>query len=194
MVFSKGEMRGRCDARKDRPLKEVRVAMCERESVSVSVRRGGEVASPAHEEENANGVTRVFCPSCGEEICGIKYNSVIYWKRPSGCEHVDVVRVGYDRDVRDVIRELEEAGGEILETARDGGYEVVIAHFDDDAETDGNNSVLDEIREREAEIRELCDYIKEHLNCPDCTTDDLINVAERIVTKLHVIRQLEEKL
>ena len=139
-------------------------------------------------------MTRVFCPSCGEEICGIKYNSVIYWKRPSGCEHVDVVRVGCDRDVRDVIRELEEAGGEILETARDGGYEVVIAHFDDDAETDGNNSVLDEIREREAEIRELCDYIKEHLNCPDCTTDDLINVAERIVTKLHVIRQLEEKL
>lgn len=55
-------------------------------------------------------------------------------------------------------------------------------------------TILDEIREREAEIRELCDYIKEHLNCIDCTTDDLINVAERIVTKLHVIRQLEEKL
>ena len=59
---------------------------------------------------------------------------------------------------------------------------------------EGNASVLDEIRQEEAEIRELCDYIKEHLNCIDCTTDDLINVAERIVTKLHVIRQLEEKL
>jgi len=59
---------------------------------------------------------------------------------------------------------------------------------------EGNASVLDEIRRKEAEIRELCDYIKEHLNCIDCTTDDLINVAERIVTKLHVIRQLEEKL
>lgn len=50
------------------------------------------------------------------------------------------------------------------------------------------------IRQKEAEIRELCDHIKEHLNCIDCTTDDLINVAERIVTKLFVIRQLEEKL
>ena len=59
---------------------------------------------------------------------------------------------------------------------------------------EGNASVLDEIRQEEAEIRGLCDYIKEHLNCIDCTTDDLINVAERIVTKLHVIRQLEEKL
>ncbi len=59
---------------------------------------------------------------------------------------------------------------------------------------EGDASVLDEIRREEAEIRELCDYIKEHLNCIDCTTDDLINVAERIVTKLHVIRQLEEKL
>ena len=155
---------------------------------------GGEVASPAYEEENV-GVVRVFCPSCGGEICGIKYNSVIYWKRL--CEHVDVVRVGCDRDVRDVIRELEEEGGEILETVRDGGYEVVIAHFDDtgtDAHEERNASVLDEIRREEAEIRELCDYIKEHLNCIDCTTDDLINVAERIVTKLHVIRQLEEKL
>jgi len=55
-------------------------------------------------------------------------------------------------------------------------------------------SVLDEIREREAEIRELCDYIKEHLNCLDCTTDDLINVAERIVTKLYCLKKLEEKL
>ena len=54
MVFSKREMGGRDDARKDRPLKEVCVAMCERESVSVSVRRGGEVASPAHEERNAS--------------------------------------------------------------------------------------------------------------------------------------------
>jgi len=169
--------------------------MCEHESVSG--RRGGEVASPAHEERNASGVVRVFCPSCGEEICGIKYNSVIYWKRPSGCGHTDVIRVGCDRDIRDVIRELEEEGGEILETARDGGYEVVIAHFDDtgtDAHEERNASVLDEIRREEAEIRELCDYIKEHLNCIDCTTDDLINVAERIVTKLHVIRQLEEKL
>jgi len=74
--------------------------------------------------------TRVFCPSCGAELCVIKYDSVICWKR-CGCEHVDVVRVGCDRDVRDVIRELEEEGGEILEVARDGGYEVVLAYFDD---------------------------------------------------------------
>jgi len=149
------------------------------------------------ENATSDDVMRVFCPICGREICGIKYNSVIYWKRPSGCEHVDVVRGGCDRDVRDVIRELEEGGGEILETARGGGYEVVIAHFDDtgtDAHEGGNASVLDEIRRKEAEIRELCDYIREHLNCIDCTTDNLINVAERIVTKLHVIRQLEEKL
>ena len=71
-----------------------------------------------------------------------------------------------------------ERGGEVASPAHEGG----------------NASVLDEIRREEAEIRELCDYIKGHLNCIDCTTDDLINVAERIVTKLHVIRQLEERL
>jgi len=77
-----------------------------------------------------DGIVRVFCPGCGKELCEIKYNSVIRWKHPSGCGHTDVIRVGCDRDVRDVIRELEQEGAEILEIARDGGYEVIIAYFD----------------------------------------------------------------
>jgi len=79
--------------------------------------------------------------------------------------------------------------GCVRDVCGEGGGEVASP-----AHEERNASVLDEIRVREAEVRELCDYIKEHLNCIDCTSDNLINVAERIVTKLHVIRQLEEKL
>jgi len=74
-------------------------------------------------------VVRVFCPVCGEEICAIKYNTVIYWK--DRChKHIDVITVGFGEDAREVQRELEESGAEILEVARDGGYEIIIAYFD----------------------------------------------------------------
>ena len=76
-----------------------------------------------------DGITRVFCPVCGAEICGIKYGGVIYWK--DRChKHIDVITVGFGEDAREVERELEEEGGEILEVARDGGYIVIIAYFD----------------------------------------------------------------
>ena len=60
---------GRCDARKARSLKEVRVAMCEREREREN--GGGEVASPAHKERNARAVVgevsisgNIICPLC----------------------------------------------------------------------------------------------------------------------------------
>jgi len=74
-------------------------------------------------------VTRVFCPVCGAEICGVKYNSIIYWK--DRCHrHVDVITVGFGEDAREILRELEGDGGQVLEVARDGGYTVIIAYFE----------------------------------------------------------------